>query len=118
MPQLSLSEYFGAMRAVMMQNLDAVDLSSCYLPILRFNPAPLTTCSGRSILAQLMKTASAIVIEELDLMPEHLQTHREQFGLGGTAAIHCVADGFVTEAQQYVVISVELADRIPGNRLW
>ncbi len=118
MPQLSLSEYFGAMRAVMMQDLDAVDLSSCYLPIRRFNPASLTTCSGRSILAQLMKTASAIVIEDLDLMPEHLRTHREQFGLGGTAAIHCVADGFVTEAQQYVVLSAELADRIPGNRLW
>lgn len=48
----------------------------------------------------------------------HLQTHREQFGLGGTAAILCVADGFVTEVQQYVVMSAELADRIPGNRLW
>lgn len=118
MPQFSLSEYFGAMRAVMMQNLDAVDSSSCYLPIRRYNPASLTTCSGRSILGQLMKTASAIVIEDLDLMPEHLQTHREQFGLSGTAAVHCVADGFVTESQQYVVMREELAKQIPGKRLW
>lgn len=118
MPQFSLSEYFGAMRAVMMQDLDAVDLSSCYLPIRRFNPASLTTYSGRSILVQLMKTASAIVIEDLDLMPEHLQTHREQFGLNGTAAIHCVADGFVTESQQYIVMRAGLANRMPGNRLW
>ena len=118
MPQFSLSEYFGVMRAVMMQDLDAVELGSCYLPIRRFNPASLTTCSGRSILGQLMKSASAIVIEDLDLMPDHLQTHRGQFGLAGTAAVHCVADGFVTEAQQYVVMSAEQADRIPGNRLW
>jgi len=83
-----------------------------------FNPASLTTCDGRSILGQLMKSASAIVIEDLDLMPDHLQTHRGQFGLAGTAAVHCIADGFVTEAQQYVVMSAEQADRIPGNRLW
>ncbi|MEE9296998.1 MAG: class I SAM-dependent methyltransferase [Phycisphaerae bacterium] len=118
MPQFSLSDYFGAMQAVVTKDLDAAHPKLQHLPVRCFNPASLTTISGRSIVAQIMKVASAIVIEDLDLMPEYLSTHREQFGLAGTAAIHCVSDGFATESQQYVITRPEWADRLRGVRLW
>ena len=99
-------------------SLDAVTPGASYLPVRRFNPAALTTVRGRSVIAQLMKVASAIVIEDTDLQPEHLTAHRQQFGLDGTAAIHCVCDGFRTEVRHYVIGSPAKADRLVGNRLW
>ncbi|HUU82886.1 MAG TPA: hypothetical protein VM243_05210 [Phycisphaerae bacterium] len=118
MPQFSLSEYFAAMRAVMAQSLDVTEPGSWYLPVRRFNPASLTTLAGQSVLGQLMKVATAIIIEDLDLMPKHLQAHREQFGLAGTAAVHCVSDGFTTEVQHYVVTTETLGSKLRGVRLW
>jgi len=118
MPQFSLTDLFAAMRVVMADSLDAVTPGASYLPVRRFNPAALTTVTGRSVIAQLMKVASAIVIEDTDVEPEHLTDHREQFGLDGTAAINCVGDGFNTEVRHYVITGPRLADRLAGNRLW
>jgi hypothetical protein len=118
MPQLSLSDYFAAMRAARAQSLDAVAEDARYLPVRRFNPASLTTTRGRSVLAQLLKAASSIVIEDLDLTPQELVAHRRQFGLDGTAAVHCRQDGFSTEAQHYVITGRNIADRLAGDRLW
>ena len=118
MPQFSLADYFAAMRAVMADSLDAVIPGASYLPVRRFNPAALTTVAGRSVIAQLMKVASAIVIEDTDLQPEHLVGHRQEFGLDGTAAVHCVRDGFTTEAHHYVITNSARADRLAGKRLW
>ena len=118
MPQFSLSDYFAAIRAAMASSLGAVDPGASYLPVRRFNPAALTTITGRSVIAQLMKVASAIVIEDTDMQPEHLTDHRRQFGLDGTAGINCVGDGFNTEVLHYVVTGPRLADRLAGYRLW
>lgn len=118
MPQLSLSDYFAAMRAATAGSLDAITEDGRYLPVRRFNPASLTTARGRSVLAQLLKAASSIIIEDLDLRPQNLVTHRRQFGLDGTAAVHCRQDGFSTEAQHYVITGPDVADRLVGERLW
>ncbi len=118
MPQHSLSDYFRAAQAVLTSNNGVIATEAPYLPVRRFNPAALTTASGRSILAQLMKVASAIVIEDLDLEPEHLKAHQEQFGLGDTGGVHFVRDGFTTEAQYFVVTSPSVAEHLPGDRLW
>jgi len=118
MPQLSLSDYFAAMRAVTAGSLDGVAEGVRYLPVRRFNPASLTTARGRSVLAQLLKAAFSIVIEDLDLSPQELVAHCRQFGLDGTAAVHCRQDGFSTEAQHYVITGRNVADRLAGDRLW
>lgn len=118
MPQFSLSEYFQALQALATKALDTPGADICHLPVRRFNPASLTTRSGRSVLGQLVKSASAIVIEDLDLQPDHLKAHRQQFGLAGSAAVHYINDGFTTEAQHYVVTTPAVADHLPGVRLW
>jgi hypothetical protein len=118
MPQFSLKEYFEAMQAVLTGEFNAVWNNVWLLPVRRFNPASLTTVTGRSVIAQLTKVAGAIVIEDPDLRPEHLLAHREQFGLHGTAAVHCRNDGFHTEAQHYVVTKPAWAERLRGDRLW
>lgn len=118
MPQFSLNDYFAALMAVKHGSLEAVKDRTWYLPVRRFNPAALTTRSGRSLIGQLIPVSKAIIIEDLDLEPEHLKQHREQFGLTGTAAVHCVRDGFNTEARHYVIASPEWAQHLRGERLW
>jgi len=118
MPQFSLSEYFQALQALATKALDTPGADICHLPVRRFNPASLTTRSGRSVIGQLMKTAAAIVIEDLDLQPDHVKAHKQLFGLAGTAAVHCINDGLITEAQHYVVTTAAVADHLPGVRLW
>lgn len=117
-PQFSLRDYFAAMLAVQVGSLDAVSDDGWYLPVRRFNPAALLTAGGRSVLAQLMKISDAVIIEDVDVEPEHLRQHREQFGLSGTAAVHCIRDGFATSARYYVVTSPSQADDLRGERLW
>lgn len=118
MPQFSLSDYFCVMHAVVAGSLDAARAEGPYLPVRRFNPASLTTASGRSVITQLLKVASAIIIEDLDLKPDHLRTHKEQFGLVGTAAVHFRRDGFNTEVHHYVVAAPLLVENLAGERLW
>ena len=43
--------------------------------------------------------ASAVVIEDMDLRTGHLRAHHGLFGLGRTAAVHLVGDGFNTQAE-------------------
>jgi hypothetical protein len=88
------------------------------LPVRRFNPACLTTLSGRSIIAQIMKSADVIVIEDMDLEPDYLQAHRIQFGLSGTACVHLVRDGFRTEANHFVLGRTKVVESLIGERLW
>ncbi len=99
-------------------NLSAGPGDGPCLAVRRFNPASLTTSSGRSIVAQLMKVASAIIIEDLDLSPENLIHHKQQCGLADTACVQCRRDGFVTQVYQYVVATPDVVGNIQGDRLW
>lgn len=118
MPQLSLCSYFRVVHDVLAGGVGAGDNTRPYLPVRRFNPACLTTLSGRSIIAQIMKSADVIVIEDMDLEPDHLLAHRTQFGLSGTACVHLVRDGFRTEANHFVINKTGFVDQLPGERLW
>jgi hypothetical protein len=117
MPQLSLSDYFGAIKIVQAGDLGVVGGSRRYLPVRRFNPAALITARGQSVLAQLLKASSAIVVEDPDLQPEFLVGHMQQFGLDRFAAVHFVRDGFHTKVHHYAIATPELAARLPGKRL-
>lgn len=118
MPQFSLADYFAAMRAVMTGCVEGVPAQESLLPIRRFNPASLTTYAGCSVFAQLMKSARAIIIEDVDVMPNDLLQHKERFGLEGTAAIYLKGGEFATVAQQYVVGNPAAITRLQGQRLW
>jgi hypothetical protein len=72
MPQFSLACYFAAMRAVMIANPQAAHPEVFPLPVRRFNPAALITTTGRSVLGQLLRVCSAVVIEDIDVHAEHL----------------------------------------------
>jgi SAM-dependent methyltransferase len=117
-PQFSLRDYFAAMLAVRTGSIDAIRPNAWYLPVRRFNPASLITPSGRSLISQLMKVSRAFVIEDVDVEPEHLKQHREQFGLADTAAVYCTRDGFSTTAKYYVVTRPAWVGYLQGERLW
>lgn len=116
-PQFSLQDYFDGILSIQTKTLQEPP-EGCYLPIRRFNPAALITPSGRSLIAQLLKVSRSIIIEDIDLKPEHLRQHREQFGLPGTAGVFCTGDGFRTEACQYAITSPGWAKHLVGERLW
>jgi hypothetical protein len=117
-PQFSLRDYFAGLLALQSGSWDSVGEETGYLPVRRFNPAALITPSGRSLLAQLMKVSQAVIVEDVDVRPEHLRQHKAEFGLLGTAAVFCKNDGFRTEANQFVVTTPEQAAYILGERLW
>ena len=117
-PQFSLRDYFCAVQSLHCGNLEHVRNDAWYLPVRRFNPASLITPSGRSLLAQLMKVSQSVIIEDVDVEPEHLKQHRAQFGLPCTAAIFCTGDGFSTEANYFVLTSLDWARHVRGERLW
>ncbi len=118
MPQLSLSSYFRVVRDVLAGEVGAADTAGPCLPVRRFNPACLTTLSGRSIIAQILNVATVIVIEDMDLNPDDLREHRTQFGLPGTTCVHLVRDGFRTEANHFVLGRAGFVESLPGERLW
>ena len=118
MPQYSLCDYFEGLRILSTRDVYRSDECKLFLPIRRFNPASLTTLSGRSIFGQLFRITRALIIEDIDLLPEHLLAHRESFGLDNLAAFHFDKDGFKTEAQHYLIVKAKFTRGIPGTRLW
>lgn len=117
-PQFSLRDYFSGIQSVQNESFAHLCDNAWYLPVRRFNPAALITPSGRSLIGQFLKVSRAIIIEDIDVEPEHLTQHKAQFGLPRSAAVFCTRDGFNTEANHYVVTSPEWAQHIPGERLW
>jgi hypothetical protein len=118
MPQFSLTCYFAAMRAVMVADPQRACPEAFPIPIRRFNPAALITTTGRSVLGQLLRISSAVVIEDVDLRAEHLLMHHQQFALNDTTAIRCVDDGFRTQAHHFIVARRHASLNLPGERLW
>jgi|GEM_PF-1615532 len=118
MPQLSLGEFFTAMKAVWLNDPRPLGRDEWSLPCRRFNPASLITRSGRSVIGQLLKRATAIVIEDLDLSPEDLRLHVQQFGIPNVAAVQFIHDGFSTQAYHYAIASPQVVARLKGTRLW
>jgi len=118
MPQWSLSEYFAAMRAILLDNLKLVNQDAQYLPVQRFNPASLITKSGSSVIGELLRTVQSIIIDDNDLAVNDLQLHRDAFGLPGTAAVQMVGDATGGGSKQFVITAPAVANRLKGHRLW
>ncbi len=117
MPQLSLGEFFTAMKAAWLDDPRYLCGTEWNLPCRRFNPASLTTRAGKSVIAQLLKLSTTIVIEDLDLTPDDLKQHLRQFGIGHASAVQFIHDGFSTEAYHYVIASPEITRQLKGAKL-
>ena len=118
MPQWSLTSYFAAMKAASARDVGVVTDDQCCIPIRRFNPAALITERGKSVLHQLLNVATAIVIEDPDMLPADLVTHARQFGLNEAGIIHCTQDVVRTEVEYYIVAKQNIVKHLPGERLW
>jgi len=79
--QLSTSDYFKAIHIVMGGRLSAGE-DAVYAPLRVFDDDVLVLPSGRSLIAQLLTMANQLVIEDVDLLPYHLERHFKQFDLG------------------------------------
>jgi len=118
MPQWSLTRYFAAMKAASARDVGVVIDDLCCVPIRRFNPAALITERGKSVLLQLLNVATAIVIEDPDILPADLVAHARQFGLNEAGIIHRTLDGVQTEVAHFIVAKQNIAKHLPGERLW
>ncbi|MFH1747238.1 MAG: hypothetical protein ABIG44_09375 [Planctomycetota bacterium] len=118
MPQWSLTRYFAAMKAASVRDVGVVTDDQCCIPIRRFNPAALITERGKSVLHQLLNVATAIVIEDPDMLPADLVGHARQFGLNEAGIIHCTQDGVQTEVEHFIVAKQNVVKHLPGERLW
>jgi hypothetical protein len=118
MPQWSLTEYFAAMKAASVGDINVVTDDQRYIPIRRFNPAALITERGRSVLGQLLKVTTAIVIEDPDMQPSDLVGHARQFGFHQAGIVHCTRDGVQAEVEHFIVAKQNVVKHLPGERLW
>ena len=118
MPQWSLSEYFTAMRAILLGDQMPIGKEASYLPVRRFNPASLMTRSGSSVLAELLRVMWSVIIDDHDLAVADLQLHRNAFGLPDTAAVELCGHAAGGGSKQYVITSPRIATRLKGRRLW
>jgi hypothetical protein len=82
--QFSASDYFRAIHTIMGGTLCA-DEDAVYVPLRVFDDAVLVLPSGRSLIAQLLKMANHLVIEDADLLPFQLEHHLKQFALDDLA---------------------------------
>ena len=78
--QFSLSDYFGAIKTVLGDEVSGVD-GAIYAPIRRFDETALVLPSGRSLIGELMTMADKILVEDWDLTARRLQGHINLFGL-------------------------------------
>lgn len=78
--QLSASDYFKAIHIVQGGGLSvAPDL--VFLPVRAFDENVLVLPSGRSLIAQLSAMSQHLIIEDADLLPNHLERHFKEFSL-------------------------------------
>ena len=59
----------------------STDENLVYVPLRVFDDEVLVLPSGRSLIAQLLTMASHLVIEDADLLPDHLERHFKRFDL-------------------------------------
>ena len=78
--QFSASDYFKALQIVSGATSSADD-NLVYLPLRVFDDEVLVLPSGRSLVAQLLTMANHLVIEDADLLPDHLDRHFKRFAL-------------------------------------
>ena len=78
--QFSASDYFKALCIVSGGALSA-DGNVVYVPLRVFDDEVLVLPSGRSLVAQLLAMANHLIIEDADLLPDHLDRHLKRFAL-------------------------------------
>ena len=78
--QLSLSEYFKAMRIVQKAGWEE-GTDMVHVPVRRFDEAALVLPSGRSLIGRLLEMSRRVLLEDADLTASHMREHLSRFGL-------------------------------------
>ena len=78
--QFSASDYFKAIHVVT-GGTPTTGEHSVFMPLRAFDDKVLVLPSGRSLIAELLRMADQLVIEDADLLPSHLRHHVRQFAL-------------------------------------
>ena len=112
-------DYFEAIAMLQQKKIQAIGEQTKVMPVRRFNPASLTTRNGKSVLAQLLRIAQVIFIDDMDLSEDDLMQHRLRFGLSGTSALRIEGDGHRTESKSFLLgRTARLAGVQKGRRIW
>jgi hypothetical protein len=119
MRQLSLSAYFEALgRLTDSGRAVPSGTPAGFFPLRRFNMEALVLADGSSLLEQLCAGASLVVIEDVDLSAELLKAHLGSHGLSGLAASDATDRRRMHSAQLLCITRRELAECLPGQRIW
>ena len=89
--QISLTQYFQGLHMLLNPQTDAheqqIEDSRVFIPLRSFRPECLLTERGESILEKLLVNCALVVIDDADLRPQDLQSHRVRTSLSNVTAI-------------------------------
>jgi len=115
---LSLTQYYEGLRIVGQGRSQATNkVSEVHYPVRSFNPNALLFASGKSILDKLCTISKLTVIEDVDMTSEQLRIHLQKHDLKHIAA-SIIPQSKLHLAKLFCVCKVDLANLLPGERIW
>jgi len=115
---LSLTQYYEGLRIVGQGASQATNkVNEVHYPVRSFNPNALLFASGKSILDKLCTISKLTVIEDVDMTSEQLQIHLQKHNLKHIAA-SIIPQSKLHLAKLFCVCKADLANLLPGERIW
>lgn len=118
--QVSLSEFFGALRLTSGADQEKeMEEDSVCLPLRAFNRQCLVASDGASVLGRLLEHCDYLIVEDADLRPEDLIAHLRTFSLRRLVVCDMTKAMGLTGNYAYVLWPRESAEpQLGGERLW
>ncbi len=117
--QASLSDYYRGLHLVGKRSPKTRNYNgSLFFPLRSFNQDALVLPDGCSVLDQLCRTASLVVIEDVDLTAEVMIEHLKSKDLQHLAASDATNRIRMQSASLLCVTRRELEAALPGRRIW
>lgn len=117
-PQLSLAAYYQGL-AILQSDGEAAGPSRVSLPVRVFDPACLTTNTGDSILDQLCRLCTYLLVEDQDTRPDDLVAHLEKFSLKQLRVIDLTSSMRLKDNYSYLIWNkYQRTPSLDGMRLW
>lgn len=123
--QISLSQYFRGLHFLSCsrhnRTCDSEDSGTVFLPVRGFRPQCLLADDGSSVLGNMLRHCSIVVVHDADLRPEDLKAHREQTAtLIDSKALDMAKSLGLRGNYCYVLLRADDAGikALKGERLW
>jgi len=115
---VSLTDYFHALHRVC-HDCDSVRLGDhIFFPLRRLNQDALRLDDGRCLLEQLAAIADLVVIEDVDMDADQLYDYLDLSNPGQLAASDATDRRRMQLSNVLCFSRRELADLLPGDRVW